>query len=319
MSHFSILVVGNVDYNMAPFHEFECDGRDDEFVQTIDITERYKKEYQEALDRQKSEPDSQYGFKGSTFFEYLEDYCGFHFAESPNSLDLEDKHKYGYFYKVGEDDYKVFDRTNPNKFYDYYGEGYRGLKLKKPVKALNFKTGEEEETYYTNQAKVKDIDFQGKWDEKEQQARDIYRKVVAALGYVPSLEHTWASLVDQFHPKEGEPTMTKDKACEIYESQKAVQDFKKAFDENKLDRMELGFWCNVDEFCMTEDEYVKSQHIHCLTFGYVVNREYHSNGDMGWWAMVSNEKDPNAWDEEYKAFIEGLSPEDEITILDCHI
>ena len=159
MSHFSVLVVGNVDYNMAPFGEFECIGENNEFVKTIDMTKSERKDFQKALKNQKKNKDEQYGFKGSTFYEYLKDYCGYNEAESPNQIDTEGGHKYNYFYKVGEDDFKVFRRTNPNSFYDFYGEGYKGLKLKKPVIAMNYNTGKEEETYYTNHAKVKDVDF----------------------------------------------------------------------------------------------------------------------------------------------------------------
>jgi len=317
MSHFSILVVGNVDYNMAPFHEFECDGVDDEFVQTIDITEKERKKYLEAIEETKKNPDQKYGFKGKTFYEYLKDYCGYHFAESPNQIDLEGEHKYGYFYAVGEDDFKVFDRTNPNKFYDYYGSGYNAFKLKKPI--IRYNGDKEVEVSYVDHAKVKDIDFEGKWAEAEKAAREEHRKVVKALGYVPSLEHPWAALVDQFAPEKGEPTITREKADEIYRSQKAVQDFKKALEEKKLDAIELGFFCKVDDYCMSEDDYVKSQSIHSLSFGYVVNREYHSRGDMGWWACVSNEKEATTWDEEYLNFIKSLNPEDELTMLDCHI
>lgn len=319
MSHFSILVVGNVDYNMAPFGEFECIGENNEFVKTIDITKSVKKDFQKAIKDQKKNKDEKYGFKGTTFYEYLKDYEGYNEAESPNQIDTEGDHKYNYFYKVGEDDYKVFRRTNPNSFYDYYGDGYKGLKLKKPIKELNYKTGKEEETFYTNSAKVKDVDFQGKWAEKEQAARELYRKVINALGYVPTLETPWASLVDKFHPKKGKAIMTRDKAIEIYNEQQAVKDFEQARKDGKLTYEDIGLWTSVDEYAMSEDEYVKSQHIHAITFGYVINRKYHSNGDMGWWAMVSNEKDPNAWDEEYQKFIESLNPEDEITILDCHV
>lgn len=308
MSHFSILVVGNVDYNMAPFHEFECTGRDDEFIQSIDVTKEKREDFEKAIREQKENPDQKYGYKGSTFKEYLEDYCGYNFAKSQSELDLEEKHKYNYFYPVAgtKDDFIVIRRTNPNSFYDYYMEGYKGLKLKDGT--------------MTNHAFKKDIDFDAIFAERDKEARNTYRKVIGALGYVPSLEHTWASLVDEFAPKEGkEPTMTRDKAEEIYGEQKAAKDFDALFKANKLDRIEIGIWCNVDEFCMSEEEYVKSQHIHCLTFGYVVNREYHSNGDMGWWAIVSNEKDPNAWDEEYKKFLDSLPDDAELSILDCHV
>jgi hypothetical protein len=34
MSHFTVMVIGdNVDEQMAPYHEFECTGDDNEYVQ----------------------------------------------------------------------------------------------------------------------------------------------------------------------------------------------------------------------------------------------------------------------------------------------
>lgn len=324
MSHFSILVVGEVDYNMAPFHEFECTGRDDEFVQTIDITERLRKEFLAALEEQKTNPNQKYGFKGSTFREFLAKYHEIPFAKSAKQLDMTKTHKYGYFLpnntKAAKEDpgiggcnrFKVFDRTNPNKFYDYYTTGYRGFLLKEKT--------EDGKEQWVNEAYKGDIDFQGMFAAREKSARETYRKVVKALGYTPELAHTWASLVDQFSPKDGtKATMTRDEADAIYNAQKPVKDMQKAFKDNKLTIEDIGFWAKVDDFCMTEDEYVASQHIHAITFGWVQNREYHSNGDMGWWAMVSNEKDPNAWDNEYKSFIDSLEDDDYLTILDCHI
>lgn len=322
MSHFSVLVVGDVDYNMAPFHEFECDGVDDEFIQTIDVTKSLKEDYEKALLKQKMNPEEKYGFKGSTFREFLTEYHGYHVAESEEAIDLEDAHKFGYALLVPgtEDDFQVFDRTNPNKFYDYYGTGYRGLKLKKPTTMKNYRTGEEEETMYTNSALKKEVDFEGAWAEKEQKARELHRKVVSLLGYAPTLKHTWESLIPKFSPRDGsEPVMSKEDAVAIYEAQKTVRDWDNLFKEKKLTHEDVGIFTQVDEFCVSEDKYVENQHIHALTFGYVINREYHSNGDMGWWAIVIDEKDPNAWDKEYKEFIESLPDDAELTILDCHI
>src|SRR3546814_8649965 len=40
MSHFGVLVIGgNVEQQLAPYHEFECTGLNDQFVQDIDVTE----------------------------------------------------------------------------------------------------------------------------------------------------------------------------------------------------------------------------------------------------------------------------------------
>ena len=47
MSHFTVLVIGDkVEEQLAPYHEFECTGYNDEYVQDIDITEEAKKEYE---------------------------------------------------------------------------------------------------------------------------------------------------------------------------------------------------------------------------------------------------------------------------------
>lgn len=47
MSHFTCLVIGeNVDEQLAPFHEFECTGENDQYVQTIDQTDEMLKEYE---------------------------------------------------------------------------------------------------------------------------------------------------------------------------------------------------------------------------------------------------------------------------------
>ena len=47
MSHFTVLVVGaDVEKQLAPFHEFECTGDDNEYVQDVDQTEEARKEYE---------------------------------------------------------------------------------------------------------------------------------------------------------------------------------------------------------------------------------------------------------------------------------
>lgn len=58
MSHFSVLVVGgDVDAQLAPYHEFECTGMDNEYVQEIDRTEEARQIYAE--DRTQAARDPQ--------------------------------------------------------------------------------------------------------------------------------------------------------------------------------------------------------------------------------------------------------------------
>lgn len=49
MSHFTVLVIGeNVDKQLAPYHEFECTGRNDQYIQDVDITEEIRADYEKA-------------------------------------------------------------------------------------------------------------------------------------------------------------------------------------------------------------------------------------------------------------------------------
>lgn len=45
---------------------------------------------------------------------------------------------------------------------------------------------------------------------------------------------------------------------------------------------------------------------------------WHERGHMGWWAMVSNEKDPEAWEAEIVNLL-NASIDDYLVSLDCHI
>lgn len=47
MSHFTVMVIGNhPEKQLAPFHQFECTGDDNEFVKDIDITEELRKKWE---------------------------------------------------------------------------------------------------------------------------------------------------------------------------------------------------------------------------------------------------------------------------------
>ena len=46
---------------------------------------------------------------------------------------------------------------------------------------------------------------------------------------------------------------------------------------------------------------------------------WHEKGEMGWWAMVSNEKDKNDWETEFKKFLDTLDDDVTVTLIDCHI
>jgi hypothetical protein len=143
MSHFTVLVTGSdIKEALAPYHEFECTGRDDEYVQTVDKTDKYH-EYHEKYDTEQ------------TFEEYVQS-DGIKLLEGEPDLDKE--HKYGYYTKVG-DEIRVFARTNPNKKWDWYQVGGRWS-----GKLLHRNGG------YVNSLQIKDLDLSRMRDQTELEA-----------------------------------------------------------------------------------------------------------------------------------------------------
>lgn len=66
MSHFAVLVIGNdVDGQLAPYHEFECTGRDDQYVQDLDKTAELRAEYEKHTSTRYRSP------KGTLYNPYL--------------------------------------------------------------------------------------------------------------------------------------------------------------------------------------------------------------------------------------------------------
>lgn len=58
---------------------------------------------------------------------------------------------------------------------------------------------------------------------------------------------------------------------------------------------------------------------HFGTFAVLKDGKWYERGEMGWWAIVSNEKPEEQWDQEFKKLIKDLNPETRITVVDCHI
>ena len=73
MSHFTVLVIGeNYERQLAPFHEFECTGEDDEYVKDIDITEEIKKNYEKETTKALKDPEGNYhNFYDNKFYKTL--------------------------------------------------------------------------------------------------------------------------------------------------------------------------------------------------------------------------------------------------------
>ena len=69
---------------------------------------------------------------------------------------------------------------------------------------------------------------------------------------------------------------------------------------------------------MTRESFIESR-TKFNVFAFLHGSKWVERGEMGWWGLVSNEKDENAWDDQLLYFIKSLDGEDVLTVVDCHI
>lgn len=132
MSHFSVLVVGDVEKQLAPYHEYESTGEFDEYVEAIDTTEDL---------RNKFKSQGEY-----TLFKDFIEYCEGPF-KTFNSYEEAVKHSitlsplFVFAVKNKNDEIEsVYRFTNPNAKWDWYRIGGRWNNhfLRKDGNRVNF-------------------------------------------------------------------------------------------------------------------------------------------------------------------------------------
>jgi hypothetical protein len=77
------------------------------------------------------------------------------------------------------------------------------------------------------------------------------------------------------------------------------------------------FSCKKKDIAYREGEKQRVQAI--MTFALLYKGEWHEEGAMGWWGMVSNEKEAFSWEKEFNTIFDSIPDEETITIVDCHI
>jgi hypothetical protein len=54
-------------------------------------------------------------------------------------------------------------------------------------------------------------------------------------------------------------------------------------------------------------------------FAVLMDGKWYERGEMGWWGAVSDEKDKDAWKQEFQKLLGGLLGTTWLTVVDCHI
>ena len=301
MSHFTVMVLGNdPDAQLAPYHEFECTGHVDQYVQDVDITDEFLQEMANAAED---------GEDGESPLDYALGYYGYEdrVVEDESEVDREGEHKYGFVVVKDGNVVKAVRRTNQNAKWDWYTVGGRWmgfLKLKdgasgKLGRPGTFGNSAEERT--ADQVRKGDVDWDGMRRDAAEQAGDLWDKVHAA---VPMLWESWDTIRARY-PDDIDAART------AYHGQEGKRLLWKANDDLR--------WTS-DSILVDRETFVKdARDSAVVTFAIVKDGEWIEHGEMGWFGCVSNEGDRNEWNARVSQMIDELPDDTLITIVDCHI
>lgn len=298
MSHFAILVIGeDPDKQLAPYHEFECTGHVDEYVQSIDI----KDEFLDQLMNYKDESDP--------LKETLE-YYGYEtkVVESESEVDIHGEHKFGYIVIKNDVIEKVVKRTNPNAKWDWYSVGGRWsgfLKLKHGLKGTTGKSGAFGNVApkgHADQTTKGSVDWEGMRDEAGKKAAKQWDDVKKLC---PNFWESWETILAR-HPSDI------DSARKEYHDQAG----KKAIFNSKNNELR---WTD-DDILVSREQYIQiARDKSCCLFGMLKDGQWIERGELGWFGCVSNETDKQDWYTRFSQEIENLSDDTLLTVIDCHI
>lgn len=368
MSHFVVLVAltgslsvteisAAVEKALAPFHEFECTGNNDQYVQNVDQLAEAREQFETDTCFTITRPDGSRAYPFNAEGNYNEEFAPFYdktardlklpegytsdhdaltkdfrsFADWASSYygaaivpfgqepDLEGDHKYGYT-RVNEagEVIELIDRTNPNKKWDWWTVGGRWSGYFRAKPGTGGVKGERGLMGSEKDAAGVDVIRKGDID-FEAEAAKITAEATARWNKVRYIvgEH-----LDGFEPwaKVLERHTVDGKITNI----DAACDFyhgqpaKKALAEAGRNDRDLA-WVELDEFLVTCDEFVQARIAGARTpFAYLdKDGAWHQKGRMGWFATVSDEN--HDWPGDFAKEFAKLDDQDWLVAVDCHI
>jgi hypothetical protein len=183
---------------------------------------------------------------------------------------------------------------------------------------------------HCNQTKLKNIDVEGMRKDAADDAAIRYDLMLKACGYdqrqneaSPWVEAPWK----MWREIEALDIEDIDKKRDTYNEQDTVKKITMALrsflnlpKEEQNDYTEAVARANVDSFACTRDEYIARARAGAFcTFAVVKDGKWYERGEMGWWGVVTDEKNRDEWENQFATLIDGLDPETLMTVVDCHI
>ena len=286
MSHFSVMVFEDpsmgIEKQLEPFHEFECTGEDNQYVEDVDITDKVM----DTLAEYVSEGERQNPLTWSL------EYHGLSSVSEESEIELDGEHKYGFAIVKDGKLVKAIKRTNPNAKWDWWVEGGRWRNF------LKLKT---EDPRYVDSAPKSQIDWEGMRNEAEKEAEEKWDKIIKLA---PDLWESWKSVRERIGVENIE------EARNFYHNQPGRQALKEDRDL---------FW-EEDEVLVGRERYIeKCRNQAISTFAMVKDGKWWERGEMGWYGISTNEVPEEDWFRTVWEAIQSAPDDTVIHIVDCHI
>jgi len=317
MSHFTVLVIGeNPEEQLAPFDE------------NLDLP-RYVKGTKEQLIKEVREEIAAYD--KDVYQKYLkdpikysskctnDDHIKYLKNEFPKRLKWTDeecyKHAIRYYdeEEIGENGELYSTRNNQSKW-DWYSlggrwagfftlragaQGVQGHHRAKDFASITGDFVEDIPLVRVDQCYKKDIDIDRMRLEERADAILDYQKFLIALKG-EQLPPKWSKFLEQYEDI--------DDASESYSKLTSVKNLRYA-----------GFW-DWEQFLVGEERYIQDRVDQVITtFAVIKDGKWYERGEMGWWAVVTNEKDRDAWIKEFNDLFNSLPDDTLLSMFDCHI
>jgi hypothetical protein len=288
MSHFAVLVatkergISAVEEALQPYHEFESTGFEDEYVQNIDMLEDARKEYLEKYKLEYKDPE------GKLISPWQDQFFR---KATPEEIALinEDMDRKDINFRYSHFDPKTRQITEADV--QYVPEGYEKIvtweKDEKSFKEY-IEYWDDKEPLLPGEEPDIEGEHQGGWfrvDEKGEVIEYIRRTN-------PNSWWDWWVVGGRF----SERLRSKSLNAYVNSAQKSDIDW---------------------DYMQKENSIEEPNSPALLLFSLVIDGAYYQKGDMGWWGMVSNEKED--WKDEFQRRLDEIPEDYYLTVVDCHI
>lgn len=299
MSHFTVLVVTDspedLEKTLQPFHEYECTGIKDEYVEWVDEHDKFLEEYETDS---RSMLVNEAGEKVSPYDDQ--------FYREPTAEELE---KIGPIAGTGCNGEFTYASRDWND-----GLGYRP-KIRFVPKGYEEKEVPMKEIYSFDE-------YMTKWNEYgSENIRDSrygrYTNPNAKWDWY-QVGGRWSNILDGKNQ-----VQLKDLNFERMKMQRKAnryanwEEFEKRPQKEQEDKFTREYIHGIKED-ITKEEYLKTDE-GFYTFAVIKDGEWYERGSMGWWGCVSDEKEDDTWSKEFNKLLNDLPKEKYITVVDCHI